>query len=361
MLPVRDVGGKTEVDDAAPRARARDAWVRAARSHFLEGYRLCEQEPSAAVRALRLFLEAWTFATCIELLADNFDFRADERNREKRGELLNSLGNHIGRSQKIAAGTIKDFGDLFSHSQGTDVPASPAQARASLAAAADLFRFLQLTVLTSGIDAELSTALSDVERPSRRSVDAPAPVVGAPVILARRPRPRPWLPLIAVGVIIAAVVVLVAALRSPTAGATGTAQAPSAPTSAGPAISQASPIDPLAAAKEYERAIASRDVGQILARHHFPTRWFDAKSPVSEEELRKILVDAFNKRSSQASYFEDCEVRPPGNAVLCQVRLDPPSERNASRIPTCLVLDDDGRVTQRTQISNNQPTCPPRP
>ncbi len=114
----------------------------------------------------------------------------------------------------------------------------------------------------------------------------------------------------------------------------------------------------------YGAAIGSGDVERILSLHVLPTPYFFAARDQSEAQLRKRYKgwydsDGRNRRTG----FDSCSlvhVADDGSrACRCITYVDPPFKTSPSRVPTCLVFRNDGKLLARTEIGASS-SCPPR-
>lgn len=358
--------GRTIADDGAARERVLDGWCVSTLGAFRDAQDLVRDKPRVALQQTRLVLEGWAHAVCVARDPEFKPYDGPAPRREPLAKVLERASRHLPHERRRWLAFLKSAGDELSHNQGVELEASAAEAELALGLCAELLIWLHREVLRQPVPAELN-----------RTAGASAPISAGAVASSAprstsRPRVRRWL---VVGGLLAATAVVVGLIMRSTWGTpkpatpartaaesattSGSGRAPPVADLTTPTIATSLPAKPdatLAGVSEYERAIASRDVEKVLARHTFPARrWFGMKD-ASRDDLRR-MYSQWLKSNPRAVYFEDCEVRPAGVAV-CQVHVDPPLESHPDRVPTCLVFNEDGLIVSRTELAQ-VPACPP--
>lgn len=360
MLPVREVGGKTNVDGGAARASARDGWAASAGKYFVHAHRVHEADATAAIQALRHVLEGWAQAACLELDPDYWS-AVCQGQRATPEDLLRRLANHVDRRFIQTARAIQQRGNYFSHNQGEYKPATPREAVASLFDAAHLLDHLHREVLRSPPSQELERVLSDVERPSRSSTAQVAPVVAGPPPQRDAVSLRNKL-LVAGGLIGATLVAVVVVLVTRPPAASATAE----PSSSAPKSGQSAPSSTAARPHEstradqarirlggYLTALRSGNVQAIVEFHAIPTQRLFLITNADEERLTWAYGKAGNPAAPAADALDRCTVVSESPvAFLC------PTEPKQQ----CFVFDDNLKLAARYDYQGRygQPTtCPP--
>ncbi len=322
-----------------PRSAARDLWARSADAYFLEAYDCYETEPARSIERVRLFLEGWAHAVCVDREAEFRVYRGKDLNRIELAKALALAVPHLPDDRQDLARLAKTLGDLFHHNQGSRQRTTPRVARGVLTHCAELLEWLHEMVLRDVPSAALADALQQIHAsPKRRSWQAGLVVMGT------------------VGVSAAA-----AALLGLFLGARAQQQPDVSPSPDLAASSnlpaKRSPSELLAWVKGYEAAIAARDIPKLLQLHRFPTkRWFLAMD-ANFDQVRRGYEAWFKTNPSVSVTFQNC-VPASRLAVRCQAVVAPPLDGYPDGVATCFVFDDAGRLLGRTELKD-VPQCPP--
>lgn len=344
---------KTRVSDEAARQSALDAWLASSERELVAVAQAYEQDPEAAARHVRPFLEAW--AASVRLAIDP-QFKPYDGRELHKPPLSEALG-HLPVDRQELARLAKNLGDLFAHNQG---PAQTTSSRVMLGVLAHLVEMAEWQ-WTEAVMRPMPEALQAIAMALDRARREAAP---------RATRGSCWV-VAAVGSAVAAALAVAAtmvAMRNrpgieadPSVRDTKLAARPPQPGAAGPV-----PLPALGVTHPWLDRLGAEltvgDVDRIAALYRYPLRWYFAKPNASEDDVKRLARQWYGRRQGQhhLHLFEGCHEAPAPNgerAFQCTLRLAPelpglgPSD-------TCLVFDADGLVISRTE-SSKIPGCPP--
>jgi hypothetical protein len=344
---------RTDVDDTAARASARDAWVASTRHYFVEGCTHWRTQPEYALGRVRLVVEGLVHVVCVELEPK---FNPHERGKLRRLKLedgIRAAKPHLPPDRLDLVNTLKNLGNIFHHNQGVVQRSTPKMALHALLQCASLLEWLD-QLLRDRPPQSYLTALRDLESAAAVATPIPPATAVATPLPPAIPRARPavsrrarWP--FAVALMLAAVALVLVLRRN---------------FSTRDELFMPGGSPEVAWVKAYNDAIAAHDVDRILALHVLPApRYFMLKN-VSEPQLRSLYEGWYKSYGkTHETGFRACELvakLPDGSrAVRCDTYIEPPLEKGPSVIPACLVFRPDGHVVSRTEIRSF--ACPPPP
>lgn len=387
---------RTERDEVAARRSARDQWVKSTLDHFLDACQHWRTAPEHSLIKLRHVVEGWAHATSVELDPSFAPYKGGELHRGALADRFGFAAKHLPRDLQTWAKHAKTLGDQVHHNQGDHQRVAPQMAQGSLIQCAALVEWTYREIAGADAPPAFREALrrlrgATLEGSSRPTVVMPFQGPSSSPLPAPPPAPPPFAS--------AATPLPVRTLDGTSAGAVSSSRA-LAPTrtddSSRPATlkvaaligvasilvasvafwhgasaddSARAPVEPpplvLAYVDAYGKALASRDVEQIMRLQVFPTRRFFAGVNFSESQVRKLYEGWFaTPGHGKTTGFRNCVAMPPSSngelAAQCDTYVEPPLNPDPGFVPACLVFSSDGRLVSRTEI-HKFPTCPPPP
>jgi hypothetical protein len=350
---------RTDVDDTAARAAARDSWLASTRHYFVEACAHWRTHPEYALGRVRLVVEGFVHVVCVELVPKFNPHERRELRRLKLEDAIRAAKPYLPPDRLDLVNTLKNLGNIFHHNQGVVQTSSANIARAHLLQCAELLTWIDREVLRTPPPLDYVQALRELEGAAPvatplpplagTAAGTPMPPAAVPSETKRIPRAR-W-PLVA-GVSVGAAAVLATAWFALASG--------------GGAATVTSTSPEVEWIKRYRDAIATRDPDRIVAIHAIPSGRFFMTERQSAAQLRGKYEGWFRDEGKGRTVdFGACVLAGTGTdgsrAVRCDTHIDPPLDNGWSVIPTCLVFGPTGRLISRTESLRGPAPCPPPP